>query len=451
MKRSCKIVSVILAVLLMTSLFSGCKKENAVGKNDNSTASKTEPIKVTLWGGVPEESGPQLMVDAYNKSQNEIQVEYIRFVNDTAGNTKLDTALLGGTGVDLFANYNQLMLPVRARNGSALDLTELFAKYKYDYEKDVGDIAKGTYIDGKPYAVSTVRSLKVFLLNKNMFDAAGIPLPTDWTLSEYRDIAKKLTKGQGDSKTYGNFVYIKDYDFWLRYVWTKLGGNAMWNPDGTSAFDKPEFKAGLQTMYDMMNTDLSVPMYSETITKNLAPETMFLTGKAAMVDLAVVFRSVIDTAKYPHDFVTAFAPYPKLDKSQSEYLCPGGPTDNISISSKSPNKDAAFKFLMWYQTEGILYMAQFGRIPASSRIDKEKVTDTILGTKANLFDKQSFKDYYLGYKHNKYSYTTETKAAPEMNKILVEETEKAVLKSVTVDDALKNMKKRSDEEIRKAK
>lgn len=407
--------------------------------------------KLVWWGGVPEDAGPTDVVEAYNKLQDQVELEYVRFVNDTQGNTKLDTALMSGEGVDLFTTYGNAVLPARVHNGTAADLSEFFKKYDYDYESDVGDIAKGTYVDGKPYSVVSVKSIKVFVLNKNMFDEAGIPLPTDWTLDDMREIAKKLTKGSGDSKVWGVSYHTADWDYWIRHPRTLLGGNAQWKDDGTSNFDHPSFKKSLQTIYDMQHVDGSMPLHSEWVTKNLTIETQFLSGKSAMVTPSFVYRYIIDTEKYPHDFVTAFAPIPKISADQKDYYAPDGIADNIGIAARSSNKDEAFKFMMWYQTDGVLYLSAHGRIPASSRIDISKVAETVLGKNADLFDRQSFQDYYLGAKFNKYTITTETRASNEMSKIVAEETEKALIDSISVDQALDNMKKRSDAELAKSK
>ena len=56
------------------------------------------PVRLLMWGGVPPESGPQAVCDAFNKefASKGISIEYERFVNDDQGNMKLETNLLAG-------------------------------------------------------------------------------------------------------------------------------------------------------------------------------------------------------------------------------------------------------------------------------------------------------------------------------------------------------------------
>lgn len=200
----------------------------------------------------------------------------------------------------------------------------------------------------------------------------------------------------------------------------------------------------------MSLVDGSMPTLAETVTKKLTPRDMFLSQKAAMTDGYWILRNIKDTKTYPHDFVTAFAPYPSMD-SQHEYLSPGGIGDYIGISSKSQYKDEAFKFIKWYQTEGALYLANAGRVASSKAINGEDVAARMLEGAEALFDKQSFIDVYLGGKINKVAMQTETKAAPEIAKIVQEEGENVLTKGISVDDGIKNMKRRADEELKKAK
>lgn len=450
-------ISALVSVLLVTSAFSsactGGLENRLNGTLPGQKASK-EKVKLEFWGGVPEfaiiDTGT---IDAFNSSQNEIEVEYVRFVNDDNGNMNLDTTLMSGDGVDLFQTYgnNLNRLVMRARNGSAQDLTAFFDKNDYDPGKDVGDVSISAEIDGKPYGMVNSIKYQCYVLNKSMFDAAGIPIPEDWTVEEYRNIAIKLTEGEGSDKRYGVLLDDTDWYKWMNPVKTKLGGDFLWNVDGASGFDKPEVKAGLQLYFDMSFIDGSMPTLEETITRKLQPQELFLSEKVAMVDSPWIFRYIKDLKKYPHSFVTAFAPIPRMDREQETYYCPGGASDIMSISSGSSNKEEAFRFMMWYQTKGMLYVAKSGRIPASSAIDTDSAAKAILGGAEKHFDLKTFKEVYLGTRFKKYAIQTQTRAAPEITKIVDEEEDSALTRLISIDEAVKNMKRRADEALRNEK
>ena len=88
-------------------------------------ASRQDPVTIQFWGGEPEENGPGDMVAAFNESQAEYQAVYTRYVNDDTGNTQLDTALQGGTEIDVYQSYGIPRTSQRIGAGAALDLTEL--------------------------------------------------------------------------------------------------------------------------------------------------------------------------------------------------------------------------------------------------------------------------------------------------------------------------------------
>jgi len=59
---------------------------------------------------------------------------------------------------------------------------------------------QGNQLRGLPWGVE-VRAL---LYNQNLFDSAGLALPTvDWTMDDFLNAAQKLTVGEGDAKQYG--------------------------------------------------------------------------------------------------------------------------------------------------------------------------------------------------------------------------------------------------------
>ena len=64
-------------------------------------ADSTTPVKLVIWGGVPEDKGPQKVCENFNATYPGIEAEYIRYVNDDQGNVKLDTALISGEKIEI--------------------------------------------------------------------------------------------------------------------------------------------------------------------------------------------------------------------------------------------------------------------------------------------------------------------------------------------------------------
>lgn len=52
---------------------------------------------LNVWGGVPNETGPDELCKAFMDENPDIKVTYTRYVNDEPGNLKLDTSLTVGS------------------------------------------------------------------------------------------------------------------------------------------------------------------------------------------------------------------------------------------------------------------------------------------------------------------------------------------------------------------
>ena len=220
-----------------------------------TTAMADEVITLRLWGGVPAEAGPQACVEAFNEAFKDqgIQVEYERFVNDETGNMKLETNLLGGDDVDLYMTYTTTYLQKRATSNMALDLSELIERDGFDLVENFGEMAESFYVDGKPYSIPTKLDQYGMVLNKDLFDEAGIEIPTEWSFDEFREICKKLTHGEGADQVYGVF-WNTQQDVYQILNWLTcqtLGGDPYYTPDGTATnFTDPVFEAAVSLIND---------------------------------------------------------------------------------------------------------------------------------------------------------------------------------------------------------
>lgn len=123
--------------------------------------------------------------------------------------------------------------------------------------------------------------------------------------------------------------------------------------------------------------------------------------------------------------------------------------DMTSINAKSPNKEAAMKFLSWFLTEGNTEMLPGGRIPSSKKADVAQVAEAIMGDKAQYFDKESF----VKLLNTEYTNTeiTQTAGLTEMRKAFMEEAEKYFMDAQDLDTTVQTIKQRADEAIAAAK
>lgn len=174
-------------------------------------------ISFAFWGNNDEAATIKSMVAAFEKAHPEITVEENWIQGDYE--QKLQTAMAGGTAPTV-SEISDTSLPSFARAYRTVDVDS--GSY---YSPAV---AKGGDFGGSNYAVPFVAKSKVMAINKSMFTAAGLPVPSDTTPMTPQDFvaaAKKLTKRSG-TKVYGTAPLW--FDGWLI-----AEGGAFLTPDGT--------------------------------------------------------------------------------------------------------------------------------------------------------------------------------------------------------------------------
>ncbi|WP_438444539.1 ABC transporter substrate-binding protein [Gorillibacterium sp. sgz5001074] len=437
-----------LSLLMAAGVTAGCGSSDSGASGSSaspgtaSTAAATQAPKKTvqlkMWGGVPAESGPQAVVDAWNKQNPDIQVTYERFVNDDPGNLKLDTALMTGQDADLYVNYTYSRLQKRKESGLALDLS---AFKDYNIDEKMGPDAKLWTIDNKYYGLPTKKNLSFIWLNKNALDEAGLPIPPlDWTWDDMKTYAAKLKK----DKRWGLLIHESNYMGQVDAATAAIGYT---KADGTSNLNNPLASKGFEISFDMMAKDKSMPMYGEQMTSKMPTDTMFLKGEGAMLYAGeFIFRNANNLKDYPRSFKIAFAALPRLSKNETEFKYPAGLGDVVSINAKSPNKEAAWKFLKWYADGGMLPMASGGRLPASKDANVDEAVKLLLAGVETTYDQDSLKKVVFG-KFPTFVSTLEQQVI-DLRK---EEFEKYFLGKQDLKNTLENMAKRHNDFLKQNK
>ena len=434
-----RIIAIALLLLAIITL-------PVVAGGAGESAKDEDIVTLRFWGGVPPEAGPQASVDLFNEQYADkgIRVEYERFVNDDTGNLKLETNLLSGDGVDLYMTYTTDILAKRADGNMALDLSELIERDGFDLTQYGGSLMESYYINGKPYCVPTKLDQYGIVLNKDMFDAAGIPIPTEWTFDEFREVAKKLTHGEGQDKVYGMFWNSQqDLTYILSYLVAQTnGGDPMYLSETESAFTDPVVLAAVELIYNMMNVDGSSPTHADSVTQKLSQEGVFLAGKSAMTIGPWMVRSIKDLDNYPHDFVTAFAPYPVYAEGQRNFT-QGGYGDMLCINPKSEHIEEAWEFIKWYATEGMLPVVEGGRVPCFNTYDPAEVTAAFLKGGEELLDSETTMTVLINPADN-YAAPSITNHSAEIKRVFTEEMETILLGDETPAEGMAKAKERAD-------
>ncbi|NOU67217.1 extracellular solute-binding protein [Paenibacillus sp. LMG 31461] len=409
------------------------------------TPESQKPVTLKFWGGVPPESGPQDAVDAWNKANPTIKVEYTRYVNDDPGNLKLETALLSNTDApDIYMNYGDAYMTKRQAAGMAEPLDDLIAKASFDVEGIIGAANIKKFADGKYYYLPANKNLGAVLFNMKALDAAGEKLPTAWTWDDFSAMATKLNKGEMKG------TMLDPALSWFGDTVLQTAKPQDWviAADGTSNFNNPAMKKGLEMQKSLEDKGVMMK-YSEAVAGKITVQNELLTGKTAMTASQIyIIRYIKDIKSFPHDFKVAFAPYPQFTAGSN--INPGGGMgDYMSINKNSKNKDAAFKFISWYLQEGNMAMVPGGRIPTNKKADAGKIASILIGDAKDLIDEASLKALLAG----NYTFPTSynVPVPTELRAIFKDEMEKYLLGAQPLDKALDTMKTRGDMTIKGAK
>jgi multiple sugar transport system substrate-binding protein len=337
-------------------------------------------ITFTMWGAPEELAVWQAVVDDFHKANPDITVKVD--VSDWESYwTKLNTLIAGGTPPDVFAMDAPLFLDWQSR-GALLNLQPYidanpgFLDGVYPQTLTAYETADGYY--GLPRDFQTI----VLFYNKDMFDAAGVPYPTeDWTYADLMAAAKQLTvdtDGDGKIDQYGLWSDTWDMELlWSEAIWAN-GGEIISQDHSKTLIGE----GGAMDAWKYIDS-----LYKEGVmpTPTAAGEfggDLFQAGKAAMTTIGHWAVPGYVQSGINFDVV----PMPSGPAGEATSVNSAG----FVISKDSKNKDAAFEFVKFAMSEaGQKRLAELGfAIPVLKSVAE---SDAYLKQPGNL-DQRVFLD-----------------------------------------------------------
>lgn len=244
-------------------------------------------LELANWADYQEADIEERVLDVFRRAHPGVTVE-----QQSAGNQQAEyrerilTSIAAGAPPDVFLLDN-IDVPNFTRRGVVLDLAPFLARLGVDparYDPRVLDIFRR---DGAIYALPKGYTPMLVVYNKDLFDRAGLPYPTDdWTWDDFLRIAKALTRdtdGDGVPDQWGIAFDRRDF-LWIPWIWS--GGGDVLCPDGrraTGCLDSPATVAALRWYTDWVTHDSIVPRVFE-LRKSLGDNLrLFYTGRVAML------------------------------------------------------------------------------------------------------------------------------------------------------------------------
>ncbi|MBB4253951.1 ABC transporter substrate-binding protein [Rhizobium sp. BK008] len=322
----------------------------AIGSSLFATAASAEQVNLTwqMWtGSEADTKGWQHLADMVTAKYPDIKVTLT-----TTGWvdywTRLPVLAASGQLADIVS-----MQSLRMPNFYSLlePLNDRIAADKFDVGAFTPSIIGGMSVDKQLYGLPYDVGPWVIYYNQDALEAAGIPLPKPgWTLAEFTDTAKKLTK---DGK-YGFGITPQNYSV-LASAW----GDKYVNDSGELDLTNPSAVAAAEKVIGFAAKDKVAPLVPSSADAGTVIQGRFYSGNVAMyVDGPWSIIGMKDKVKFKIGSTT-------LPRGEGE-LTAVTAGSGFGIATSSKNKDAAWKAIQVLTSpEALQYLAEQGRaLPA---------------------------------------------------------------------------------------
>ncbi len=388
-----KVLSLVLATAMMSTLLAGCGNSEGTTASGSSAAGSSTPASsqttssettgsntttaepVTLKWAIWDQETTQYWTDikeAYEASHEGVTVEMVD-LGSTDYMTVLATDLSGsGTEFDVVTIKDVPGYATLVQKNAILPLDDYIKADGVDLSKYAGATDQVT-VDGKLYELPFRNDFWVLFYNKDLFDAKNVAYPTnDMTWDEYDALAREMT-----DTTFGSQIYGGHYHTWRSTIGLMgvLDGRHT-ILDGDYEFMKPYYEMVLAEEKDGV-----VRKYSDLKTEGLHYSAAFSGGDVAMMNMGSWFISTMITNLKSGEYDSSLCGNWGIVKyPHAEGVEPGstlGTITGLAVTAATDTPDAAWDFVKWVSgEEGATVMASSGNFPA---IMTDEVKDMIAG------------------------------------------------------------------------
>lgn len=368
MKIIKKYVGILLAVVLISSLFSGCggnsnenaeSSQNDTSNTDNTTSNDSQnttdesdqateqvEIRFAWWGDT-------LRHEVYNAVCDEFEAENpdVKVIREPAswGDywDKLATQTAGMSAPDVMGMHPQFVSDYAGRNSLA-DLEPYMENGVIDTSNIPDTIVQDGRVGGTMVMVSQGVTFTNMIINDDIMKEVGVEYPDlDWTWSEYAEIGKEFAdKAQEKGLDYIFSDDFSSYSNSFRYM-VRSDGQDLYTADGEIGFDEQITTKWFQYWKDLRDYGGVIPDAATVTEINSLPleQKPFTLGKIAVAGFPVnqlhLYQAQMGDANLvPHRNPTGDG------GERGEYL--EGAHIAVSAFIDDKNKDAAARFVNFF-------------------------------------------------------------------------------------------------------
>jgi len=364
-----KLLAVLLSVAMVLSLTAcGSSTEEAAAPAEEAAveeapaeeapaeeapaeeAATEEPITLRMawWGSQERHDRTVKVIEMYEAENPNVNIEY-EFYSFDDYFTKLKTLVASDQVWDVFqlgGNFPEYMDKIYFMNEFIDSGVVNTDKISDAYLKITQDTA------GNQIGLSNGLNTYGIAYDVDMFNAAGVPLPTDtWTWDDYADAARKIAESTGH---FGSSCFANNDEFIAgcsTFIGQQgaVGEYGFFNLELTDlGFDDPNMLVPYIEMRASLIAEGASPDAGAAMEVTNIENDFLVTGEAAMAWIAVnQFPTIYDICKAEgRNLALATIPRATADGPAGSVI---QSSQMLCVSQDSANKEAAAAFISWFQ------------------------------------------------------------------------------------------------------
>lgn len=307
------------------------------------------PVEITFVTSYnPDEMQLNDLIAEFNKIEPNIRVNYV-----SGGESKWQVMAAGGAAPEV-GRANDDYIVDYALRGLGAPLDPFIAKHPLpgpqEYIPFFWDWPK---LNGRSYAWITGITPRMFYVNADLFDKAGLTLPPkrwespEWNWDTFVQVAKKLTadvNGDGRPDVWGTAIFHETGAEQTFAV--NNGGPGIYSTDGRRfALADPEGVEAMQWLADLANVWRVHPTFAQ-MDANRGTSQMFADGKIGMLFADLRGRIPFFRRAIGDSFRWAMRPVPMRVRGIQE-----GSLDTYVLVPGAPHPDEGYRWLRFLASE----------------------------------------------------------------------------------------------------
>lgn len=438
-----RVLAMVLAAGMVCGSLTACGSKTAESSAADTTAAagaettkaaettkdsgEKKVLSVTTWDY---DSTPtfQAVVDAYMEKNPNVEINVIDTSADEYNNSLGISLSAAQSDPDVIWVKDMGAMLQMADKKQLLPLDDFMKKDNLDTSVYNGAAEQLQY-NGATYGLPYRSDWYVLYYNKDLFDAAGVPYPSnDMTWDQYYDLAAKMTSGEGSSKVYGTHDH----------TWQALVSN--WAvQDGKHTVVEKDYSF-LKPWYEQtlaLQDNGYIQDYSTLKTANIHYSSVFKNQQCAMMPMGTWFIATMIQSQAADEtsFNWGIARIPHPSDTEAGYTV--GSLTPVGISAYTDEPDLSWDFVKFATSEEAAnILAEQG---VFTGIQTEESLKTIAS--AQYFPEGESNVEALSYTH----YTFDRPLDPQITeilKVLEEVHEMIMIKQYTVDQGIEELNKR---------